>query len=223
MNLRPSVYGYLLLLFWAVAATLALPDWRAAWVLVALLTVRLAVGAGGSRPRARAGWKQVAILGMLLLAPWLLAGEGGRWAGFLLGLQMALRAAAMLTAAHLFASAVSVAELTALFEGLGARGLGFAVGVAFNLLPMVQEMARTTYHAMRLRGAFRRPTLRVVRLFLVTLVAGALRHADEVVTAAEARAFDPGGPALARAPRPVRADAGLAVLVLMATAAALLW
>ena len=223
MSLRPSVYGYLLLLLWAVAATLALQEWRAAWVLAALLAVRLALGAGEKEPRPRVRWRWVAILGALLLVPWLLAGEGGRWAGFLLGVQMALRGATVLVAAHLFASAVSVAELTALFEGLGARGLGFAVGVAFNLLPTVQEMARTTYHAMRLRGAFRRPGLRVARLFLVTLVSGALRHADEVVAAAEARAFDPAGPAPARVPRPVRADAGLALLVLMATAAALLW
>ncbi|MGC8836992.1 MAG: energy-coupling factor transporter transmembrane component T [Anaerolineae bacterium] len=222
MSPRPSVYGYLLLLVWAVAATLALPDWRAAWVLGALLAVRLALGPG-EEAGLRVRWRWMLILGGLVLAPWALAGEGGRWAGFLLGLQMALRASAVLVAAHLFASAVSVAELVALFEGLGARGLGFAVGVAFNLLPTVQEIARTTYHAMRLRGAFRRPGLRAARLFLVTLVVGALRHADEIVAAAEARAFDPAGPAQARVPRPVRADAGLAVLVLVTTAAALLW
>ncbi len=222
MSLHPSVYGYLLLLCWAVAATLALPDWRAAWVLGALLAVRLTLGSEEGRPGPRVGWRWSLVLGALLLAPWLLAGEGGKGVGFLLGLQMALRATAVLVAAHLFASAVSVADLTALFEGLGARGVGFAVGVAFNLLPTVQEMARTTYHAMRLRGAFRRPGLRAARLFFVTLVAGALRHADEVVAAAEARAFDPAS-ARARVPRPVRADAGLAALVLVTTAAALLW
>lgn len=223
MSPRPSVYGYVLLLIWAVAATLALSDWRAAWVLGALLAVRLFLGAQGNGPSLRVQWRWLAILGTLLLVPWLLAGEGGRWAGFLLGLQMALRAGTVLVAAHLFASAVSVAELTALLEGLGTRGLGFAVGVAFNLLPTVQEMARTTYHAMRLRGAFRRPGPRVARLFLVTLVVGALHHADEIVAAAEARAFDPEEPVPVKVPRPARADAGLVVLVLVATVAALLW
>ncbi|MBC7224376.1 MAG: hypothetical protein H5T59_08925 [Anaerolineae bacterium] len=224
MSRRPSVYGYLLLLAWAMAATLALPDWRAAWVLGALLVVRAALGGVGGQAFGRAwGWRWVPWLALLILAPWVLAGEGGRWAGLVLGAQMALRAATVLVAAHLLASAVSVAEWTALLEGLGARGLGFAVGVAFNLVPTLEEMARTTYHAMRLRGAFRRPGPRTWRLYLVTLVVGALRHADEVVAAAEARAFDPAQPAPARVPRPARADAGLALLAAMATAAALLW
>ena len=42
---------------------------------------------------------------------------------------------------------------------------------------------------MRLRGGFRRHRLRALRLLLVTILVNALRYGDDVVCAAEARAF----------------------------------
>jgi len=223
MKSRPSVYGYLMLLIWAVASTVMLPGWHPVWVLGALLLGRALLGPGTRVAGSGRWWKWAAALGLLVGVPVLLAGAEGRLAGLILGLQMALRAATVMMAAHLFASSVSVSELAALFEGVGARGLGFAVGVAFNLLPTVQETARNAYHAMRLRGAFRRPGLRAFRLLIVTIIVGTLRHGEEIVAAAEGRAFDPARAAPASAPQLAGADIGVAALALITTAAALLW
>lgn len=60
------------------------------------------------------------------------------------------------------------------------------------MLPAVQDTATATYHALCLRGGFRRERLRAVRLLLITIVVNSLRHADDIVSAAEARAFSPG-------------------------------
>lgn len=221
---RPSVYGQVVLLIWAVAMAVVLPTWHAAWVLGALGLVRALLPPPEGAPSGPWG-RKVMLLVALLALPVLLSSlaAGDRWLALALGFQTALRAVTVMAAAHIFASSVSVAELTALFEGIGLRGLGFALGVAFNLLPTVQETARNAYHAMRLRGASRRPGLRPLRLWLVTVIVGTLRHGEEIVAAAEARAFDPAGPGRIGAPRLVRADAVAVGLVLLTTAAALIW
>ncbi len=77
-----------------------------------------------------------------------------------------------------------------MLEHLGLHGLGFAVGVAFNLLPLIDRSLVTSWHAMRLRAGLRRPVASA-RLLLVAVVTSSLRCADEVVLAAEARAFSP--------------------------------
>ncbi|MGQ9586444.1 MAG: energy-coupling factor transporter transmembrane component T [Anaerolineae bacterium] len=223
MRSWPSVYGHLGLFLWALAATILLPGWLPAWVLGALLVAHLLLRAVGPMPAPRQLWRWAFLLAFLMGTPVLVSGSGERLSALILGAQMVLRAATVTIAAHLFARSVSVAELTGLFERLGARGLGFAVGVAFNLLPTVLEAARNTYQAMRLRGAFRRLGLRDARLFLVALVVNTLRHGEEVVEAAESRAFDPAQPLPSPAPRPAAADAVLVGLALMTTAAALLW
>ena len=137
------------------------------------------------------------LVGMLLvpaalfLAPEEAPADGVPWwlPGLLVGLQMALRALAVLVAASGFAASVSISELSALMERAGAKGLGFAIGVAVNVLPTIQETLTNAYQALRLRGGFRRERLKALRCLLVTVIANSLRHADDVVSAAEARAF----------------------------------
>ena len=77
------------------------------------------------------------------------------------------------------------------------------------MLPTIQDTVTNAYQALRLRGGFRRQRRQALRLLLVTVVVNSLRHADDVVSAAEARAFS-----LDRMrPRPVgwsRADLALA-------------
>ena len=87
-----------------------------------------------------------------------------------------------------------MAGLGALVERAGLRGLGFALGVAVNALPTVAEKASQSYHAIRLRGGFQRRRLEALRLWLVAVVVATLRHADDVVSAAEARAFSADRP-----------------------------
>ena len=142
--------------------------------------------------------------------------------GFWAGLWMALRALSMALAVGGFAYAVSADEIARLFEAAGLRGLGFAVGVAFNLLPALEETARNAYQAMRLRGGFKRERLRALRMLLVAIVVNALRRGDEVVEAAEARAFRPDGPR--REPLPLRrADLALAAVLIALGAGLLAW
>jgi len=109
--------------------------------------------------------------------------------GIAAGAQMALRALAIVVAVTGFAASVSVSEAGGLLERAGLKGLGFAFGVAVNMLPTLADTAANAYHAMRLRGGLRRWRLRPLRLLLVTMMANSLRHADDVVNAAEARAF----------------------------------
>lgn len=110
--------------------------------------------------------------------------------GLLIGVWMALRTIIVLTAMSVFARAASVSELAALFARLGVKELGFILGIALNLLPLVQETARNTLLAMRLRGGFRRHKLRALRRVVVTILVNCLRYSDDVVCAAEARAFN---------------------------------
>jgi energy-coupling factor transporter transmembrane protein EcfT len=77
-----------------------------------------------------------------------------------------------------------------MFDVLRLRGLGFALGLAVNLLSTLREMATVTFQSIRLRAGLRRPIV-ALRLFLVTLVSNTMRYADQVVNAASVRAFDP--------------------------------
>lgn len=107
------------------------------------------------------------------------------------GLKMALRSTMIAVAAAGFAASVSVGELSRLLERAGFKGLGFALGVAINILPIIKDTTTTVYQSLWLRGGFRRRPLHAARLMLVTVVVQSLWHADNIVRAAEARAFSP--------------------------------
>ena len=154
-------------------------------------------------------------------ADWTVAGLAISWQGLEAGAQMALRAAAIVVAVSGFSASVSVSALSGLMERAGLKGLGFALGVAVNMLPTIQESVTNSYQALRLRGGFRRQRWQALRLLLVTVVVNALRHADDVVSAAEARAFSIDH----MQPRPVtwsRADVAVAAVLLVAGLAVLL-
>ena len=171
---------------------------------------------------------RVAVLLVLLLVPAAFFGGqrdlmvAGVWVsqeGLRLGAQMVVRALTILTAIAAFAASLSIAELSGLFERAGLRGLGFALGVAINMLPSVSRTTSNIYQALRLRGGFIRRRLRAVRLLLAAAVVANLRHAEDVVVAAEARGF-----AVERSrPLPlVRRPADPVVLAVLAAAGVLL-
>ncbi len=108
------------------------------------------------------------------------------------GIVMGLRALTIAVAVAVYADLVSVDALARLFERAGLRGLGFALGVAFNMLPTLRVELRHALDTMRLRGGFRRRPLARLKLLSVAILSNVLRHADQIVSAAEARAFDPG-------------------------------
>jgi energy-coupling factor transporter transmembrane protein EcfT len=140
------------------------------------------------------------LLGMILLASLLfsggesdssLAGISYSSSNLLTGLQMVLRAVVILVAVDGFSGAVEIGEVAGMMERLGLRGLGFSIGVAFNLLPTLRQAGSTTWHSMWMRGGLRRRPLHSLRLMLLTILTNALRRGDEIALAAEARAFTP--------------------------------
>jgi energy-coupling factor transporter transmembrane protein EcfT len=164
----------------------------------------------------------------LLLSPLLIGdpdislwGVGLSAGGFWAGLWMTLRALSIALAARVFAGSVSVAQMASLLEGTRLKGLGFALGVATNVLPTIQETMETSYQAIRLRGGFRAQRWETLKLLLVSVIAGSLRRGDDIVSAAEARAFDPNRSQGSAVPL-THADLALAAAFLVLVAAMLL-
>jgi energy-coupling factor transporter transmembrane protein EcfT len=110
-------------------------------------------------------------------------------AGLAAGLWMAARALAILLAARGLAASTSPGELAGLLERAGLPGLGFTLGVAVNLLPALERSSRHTWDTLRMRGGLRHRRRAALRLATLTVMSGALRRADEIAIAAEARGF----------------------------------
>jgi energy-coupling factor transporter transmembrane protein EcfT len=157
-----------------------------------------------------------AMLALLLVPAVVLGGEPSyAWGpirvslpGLALGAGMSARAIAILLAAAGFAATVSVVAVAGLLDRFGLPGLGFSLGVAVNMLPVLQDTATTTWQAFRQRGGFRRRRFRSLRLILATMISETLRKAEDVVAAAHARGFGASRPAVPV--RPGRYDLALA-------------
>lgn len=107
------------------------------------------------------------------------------------GIQMTLRAAVILLAADGLSSSVNIVEVAGLLERSGLRGLGFSIGVATNLLPDLRQSGMNAWHSLRMRGGLRSQWWRGIQLLVLTVFSNALRHAEQIVLAAEVRAFRP--------------------------------
>jgi energy-coupling factor transporter transmembrane protein EcfT len=107
------------------------------------------------------------------------------------GLLMTFRAIVILVAAEGLSASVGITEVAGLFERLGLRGLGFSLGVAANLLPTLRQSSTNAWHSLWMRGGFRAQRWRGLQLLTLTVFGNALRRSEEIVLAAEARAFRP--------------------------------
>ena len=194
---RLGTPGYLCCFAASMAAAVLLPGWRS------LLALALAAGLAAVFYRAAfralthpALWLFVATL-LVSMTFWVGEPTGhigplpASATGFAAGLQMALRAIAITLAVRGLADRVSPGESAGLLERIGVKGLGFTVGVAFNLLPSMERSLRQTLDTARLRGGslWRRP--RLLRLAAVTTLTTAVRRAEDVAAAAEVRGFSP--------------------------------
>ncbi|MCL6429414.1 MAG: hypothetical protein K6V36_00970 [Anaerolineae bacterium] len=188
-----GVYGYACLLVWALVAPALLQGPRIYWVPC---TVIAASWLTGTRR-----WRSLGDLRTwLLLAGLALVGAAaGGWgsgrplqSALELPLRMVARALAVLLAADTFAGRVPVSDLAALGEGAGLGGLSFALGVAMNTLPVLERTAGRVWMALRLRGGLGRRPWRACSRLALTILALSLGRAQEIVEAAEARAFSPG-------------------------------
>jgi energy-coupling factor transporter transmembrane protein EcfT len=223
-----GTWGHVAFLSWAITLSILASGARIVAVLGVVIACAALFWGGGLRPiRRPTFWFLVASA--LVLSPLFLGerdvsllGLSFSRQGFWIGTWITLRALSIALAVGGFAYAVSADEIARLFEGVGLRGLGFAVGVAFNLLPTLEGMARNAYDAMRLRGGFRRERLRALRLLLVAILVNALRRGDEIVEAAEARAFRPDGPRQGL-PHLRRADLALIAVLTVLGAGLVAW
>ncbi len=224
---RLGTLGLLACLVFGMATAILAQGWRVAIACgLALLLSLVFFPVALSVLASRRYWLFITFLilpAVLLLGP-------GTWAvgpitlsaqGLETGVRMALRATALIVAVTGFAASVSVSDLASLVEGAGLRGLGFALGVAVNMLPTIQEMTTNAYQALRLRGGFRRRRWQAIRLLLVTVVVNSLRHADDIVGAAEARAFSTVRAQPQRIPW--RAEDVAVAVVLLFTAVVVAW
>ena len=219
--------SHLIFLIWALTMIALLPDRQTAPLLIATLAFGLLNGGRGLFILRKARF-WILILSVVAISPWILGEADLTWgwlrfssAGLELGLWMALRALCLSLAFSVSAGALSTSEMIHLFQGAGLQGLGFSLGVALNLLSTLGQTIEAAYHTIRLRGGFRRPWL-ALKLFLVTVIANALRYGDDVVKVASARGFDP---AVQRRSAPLfrRADGAFALGLLGLTGVLLLW
>ncbi len=189
--------GYLCCFAASMTAAVLLPGWRAALALALAAALALLFYRVAFRALTHPGlW---VFVGLLLVSMTFWVGEPtgslgplpASLSGLSAGLQMSLRALAITLAVRGLAARVSPGESAGLLERAGVKGLGFTVGVAFNLLPSMERSVRQTLDTARLRGGslWRRP--RVLRLAAVTALASAVRRAEDVAAAAEVRGFSP--------------------------------
>ncbi len=221
---RPSPWGYLALALWSMAATTLLPAGR----LPALLALLVLLGAwthpSGLRLLRDGRVWLLAGVALAIGAFWLGERDAMAWgvrysaAGLRQGALMGARAVALLLGLSISAAALSASGWTRVLAAMGAPGLGFALSVAFNLLPTLGRLSENAYQSIRLRSGWRRP-LRAMRLYVVTITTNALGYGDEIVRAAASRAFDPA--TAPRAPVPWHAADGWLLGALLAASAAL--
>jgi energy-coupling factor transporter transmembrane protein EcfT len=189
--------GHLAILGWSLAMVMLVPAERILWAASLCVGVAVLIYPLSLKRLLRPRW--LVLLAMLALPPVLLLGEvdttvlgiGVSTAGLQAGMQIAARFVVVMVAVDGFTSAVDIAAVAGLLERFGLQGLGFCMGVALNLLPALQQSALHAWHSLWMRGGFRRQWGRALRLLLVTVVSNALRRAEEIALAAEARAFSP--------------------------------
>lgn len=141
-------------------------------------------------------------------------------------LGMALRLELFLLAGTVFLSSTRIEEFAFALTRLGVPyPLGFAMTMAFRLVPVLVESAATVVQAQRSRGLdFGRGSLwqRVRRYVpvMVPVFMGVLRRADQMAMALDARGFQRGTPRTALDPHPLRAADLVAAAALLALACA---
>jgi len=194
---RLGTSGHLAIFAWSLAMVMVVPAGRVLWAAGICLGVSVWLYPLSLSRLLRPRW--LLLLGLLALPPVFLLGAvdrsvlgiGVSTEGLLAGMQIAVRFVVVMVAVDGFTSAVDIAAMAGLLERFGLQGLGFCLGVALNLLPALQMSATNAWRSLQMRGGLRRKRWRGLRLLLVTVVTNALRRAEEIALAAEARAFTP--------------------------------
>jgi energy-coupling factor transporter transmembrane protein EcfT len=190
--------GHLTVFLWSLAVILMAPQEMGAFPILACLLLLSGLYPSAFRRLLRPRW--LILLSVLFLVNLIFsAGDPDRvilsqpvsTARIMDSLIMTLRAVVILSAADGLSASVSITEVAGLFERAGLRGLGFSLGVAANLLPTLRQSSTHAWHSLWMRGGFRAQRWRSLRLLTLTVFGNALRRSEEIVLAAEARAFRP--------------------------------
>jgi energy-coupling factor transporter transmembrane protein EcfT len=192
--------GHLSIFLWALGMVLLPPLERGIIPALFMIGVLCLIYPFALRRLARPRW--LIIFGSLFLVniffavpsdttDWMILGLPVSSITILNGAQMTLRAIVILLAADGLSSSVNITEMAGLLERSGLQGLGFSIGVATNLLPDLRQSSMNAWHSLRMRGGLRANGGRGIQLLLLTVLSNSLRHAEEIVLAAEVRAFSP--------------------------------
>ncbi|MDX2169972.1 MAG: energy-coupling factor transporter transmembrane component T [Deltaproteobacteria bacterium] len=145
------------------------------------------------------------------------------------GLGMALKLESFLGAGILFLSVTRIEEFAYALTRLGVPyKLGFTMTMAFRLVPVFVDSAATVVQAQRCRGLdfeHGNPWQRLRRYVpvMVPVFMGALRRADQMAMALEARGFQSSRPRTTLDRHPLRAADVAAGVVLLGVTALYLW
>ena len=189
--------GYLVVFVWSIGVVIFASEEKL--VLSASLCLLVAALIRLDSFKQLIHWRWLFIFGTLVLVNSLWLGQVDQkilgipfsLTGLHTGLRMVLRAVVILVAVDGFASSVDISEVAGLLERLGFPGLGFALGVAMNLLPILRQSSANVWRSLWMRGGLRRKRLRSMQFLLVTVTANALRRGEDIALAAEARAYTP--------------------------------
>ncbi|MGZ6346944.1 MAG: CbiQ family ECF transporter T component [Anaerolineales bacterium] len=190
--------GHLVIFLWSLGVVL-LTQLHGGYFLAGICVIFLAlIYPSALRRLLRPRW--LILLGILLEISILFGSgkPGWRFLGFpvsteniTIGVKMTLSAIVILIAADGLASSMDITEVAGVFERAGLQGLGFSLGVAANQLPNLRQSSTNAWHSLRMRGGMRAQWWRGLQLLLLTILTNALRRSEDIVLAAEARAFRP--------------------------------
>ena len=189
--------GYLAIFSWTLGMIMLAP--QEYLPLVAALCILVVVILFPLNPRRLFHWRWLVFMLLLSIPPIFFLGEvdqsllGIKYSseGFNAGLQIALRFIVVLIAINGLTGSVEITAIAALLERFGLQGLGFSMGVALNLLPSLHQASMNAWHSLWMRGGLRKQRLRGLRLLFFSILTNALRRAEEIALAAEARAYAP--------------------------------
>ncbi len=189
----PGPLGYTLVTLTLMIGAVLASGWRGMGVLMATVLLMLWL-----RPEAFAifrSWRIWTVAALLLLSAALWgAADTSDLSPLTIGIQALVRGLTVLLALNGYLRAVGLGDLALMFEQLGVQGLGFALGVALNMLPSLAASAGNTFAALRMRGGLRRRPWHTLRGLLVTILVNGLRRGDEITAAAESRGYNPAQP-----------------------------
>ena len=190
--------GHSVIFLWSLGVML-LTQMRGGFLLAGIcIVLRSMFYPSALRRILRPRW--LILLGVLLVASILFGGgepDLEVWGfpistqGIAVGVKMTLSAIVILLAADGLAASMDITEVAGLFERLGLQGLGFSLGVGANMLPTLRQSSMNAWHSLRMRGGMRAQWWRGLQLLLLTVLTNALRRSEDIVLAAEARAFRP--------------------------------